>query len=251
MRRLVVVVALTGCTFSPQQADPDPKDPPPTKPNPDPTPKGTCHITDPELRLCLDFEDKAIEPIARDGSTFGHDASTQSVTTMPHDREQAMHLQPSSGAFAPVDFAATPMSYELFVSPDAAPTHDEYVISTATYGVFRDHDGTVACDFGGNTVWSPKPIAVGAWTHVGCVADDTLRIYVNGDVVDCTDLSQSQVLGGDDLLIGNSPDGMQDFVGGVDNIRVFSRALSADDMCARAGRSQCKSSCPQGSPGDH
>ena len=72
-----------------------------------------------------------------------------------------------------------------------------------------------------------------------------LRLYIDGDVVACQGMPQLQLNSGGGIAIGNTLDGTAPFVGGVDDVHVYDRTLSADEVCTRAGRTKCKSNCPE------
>ena len=77
------------------------------------------------------------------------------------------------------------------------------------------------------------PLAVGEWHHVALVQDtaaDEVRVYVNGSLV-VTDGGTGPVNGTTgDLGLGVRGDGFGQFVGDVDDVRIYSRALSTSEV---------------------
>jgi hypothetical protein len=123
---------------------------------------------------------------------------------------------------APIWFAANPYQYELgLVTDQVVCTINSPSGQSATTGI--------------------GPLQAGAWTHVACVYDGTkVVLYVNGLIGDClaanfpidtTERNGVQLGGG--------------FAGGIDDVHVYARALSATDVCQLAtGGTSCRSSCP-------
>ena len=245
MRRLIVMLlGIGGCTFAPQPTSIDKPATPPQPVGPPPSSAG-CSVSDSSLELCLDFEDSSLEPTALDTSGAHTNATTSHVSAMPRGREQAMHLTAQSTASVPLTISTTPMSFEMYVSPDTKGMDDELIAGTDTYGLVYDHDGSVSVTFGGDNVWTDEnTLPAGAWSHVGWVADDDLRLYLNGDLVACTSLSDAGPIAIGQLHLGGTVEEPTPFVGGVDNVHLYGSALSSDTMCARAGRTRCNSDCP-------
>jgi predicted ribosomally synthesized peptide with SipW-like signal peptide len=77
------------------------------------------------------------------------------------------------------------------------------------------------------------PLAVGEWHHVALVQDtaaDEVRVYVNGSLV-ATDGGTGPVNGTTgDLGLGVRGDGFGQFVGDVDDVRIYARAFSTSEV---------------------
>ena len=118
------------------------------------------------------------------------------------------------------------------------------------YGIEMRDDGKIQCTFGGQSVDSESSISTQAWTHAACTYDlQSLQIYVNGSLSKCQSAqglsTQAGAIGvaiGANLTAG--PVFTDQFVGGVDNIWLFDRALTGPELCATAGQSGCNTSCP-------
>lgn len=91
---------------------------------------------------------------------------------------------------------------------------------------------------GYTTLVSTDELPIGEWVHVAGVYDpsNALRIYINGTMVaeDTTGIPAASC--GDsnqEVFVGCRPDGTcSGFDGGVDDIRIYSRALTDDDITA-------------------
>ena len=74
-------------------------------------------------------------------------------------------------------------------------------------------------------IWSANPVG-------------TLRIYVDGNVAKCSSISGLIPTGGDKgtRLVDN-------LTAFIDDVRIYARALPADDICTHANKSDCDSEC--------
>jgi len=90
------------------------------------------------------------------------------------------------------------------------------------------------------TLYSPDPIPVGQWSHVGAVYDAEagyLALYVNGRVVVEGEFSPGTMptANSNPLRIGADSDRGSRFHGDLDEIVIYRRALSEEEMAVRAG----------------
>lgn len=70
------------------------------------------------------------------------------------------------------------------------------------------------------------------WTHVVGVYDgNAVKTYVNGDLSGSYSISGNLVFNTDDLLLGRRADGFY-FNGSIDDVQIYNRALSADEITA-------------------
>lgn len=100
---------------------------------------------------------------------------------------------------------------------------------------YRDDNGAV-----GYSNFQTKIIAGNFWTHIAMVFDrntDDLHLYIDGvleSTRDITGLSTFNATGSSagELMAGRSSEGGQYFSGGVDDIYVFRRALTTNDILA-------------------
>lgn len=79
-------------------------------------------------------------------------------------------------------------------------------------------------------VASPASLPSAAWSHVALTSDGgTLRLYVGGELVDSTTTGAAEESKGD-LRIGCSQNLAQHFEGRIDEVRLYSRALSGEEI---------------------
>jgi len=262
VRWLLLALVVSGCGFSIETGGPIAGDDEPGM-QPDATVTSRmCSTSDQSLRLCIDFDDAA--DLASDGSMFGH--AVRSMNLMPMERkigEQAVEIDDSSVLYV----AETPdldipdnLTVSMWIKVDIAglpfstassrwlyDNNTQYFASLRFGGVIRCGSGTVIAD-------SPPLGADGAWHHVACTyKDDEVRVYVDGHVAGCEDTNDRPLPTGghDGFAIGanlaggaGAPNFSEQFIGGIDNVQVFSRLLPPAELCGAAGHESCIDSCP-------
>jgi hypothetical protein len=219
-RPLALAVLVAGCSFpghggvpdggpADGPAPPDAMGPPPIDGDVQPSLCGAG--PDPTLRLCIDFED--LEPnLARDHSGRGNDAALTNVTTTTRDTSTAAHCagdcEMRIDESSSLDFDI-PATIALWVRPEGAA------------------------------------LAENLWNHVACVADgSTLAIYVDGVFSLSTTFSSSLHTGNDQGVrlaqdLEGSGAGNETLVGAIDDVRIWSRGLSASEVCELAEQPGC------------
>src|SRR5204863_6495858 len=90
--------------------------------------------------------------------------------------------------------------------------------------------GTSSTDY---VLTTPMDIASNDWVHVACVADSvsgTKKIYLNGQLSTSTSwAAHAFANSGEPILLGSSPSHPY-FPGDEDEVRIYNRALSSDDI---------------------
>jgi hypothetical protein len=206
-----------------------------------------CELADPSLALCLDFNDVA--SLGFDSSVGQHDGQVRDVQAMVRN---VVTLQDPAAAFsldASIVIPDAPsldlptsdqLSIDVWLAPTTNPPSTFQVLQHGQYAIAMLGDGRVRCTFG-DAFADTAAIRTGAmWTHVGCTFDGSnLIAYVNGDVSACFAPETWSALAPMSRVIVGLP-----FIGGIDNLHVLARALSPDEMCARAGNTDCTPDCP-------
>ncbi|MCA9750773.1 MAG: hypothetical protein KC591_01165 [Gemmatimonadetes bacterium] len=84
---------------------------------------------------------------------------------------------------------------------------------------------------------APFDFPEGTWHHVASTwADDTLRTYVDGILLDTDVVATTIVPDGNSLSIGSDTPGVLEiFLGAIDEVRIYARALSDADIAELAG----------------
>jgi hypothetical protein len=77
---------------------------------------------------------------------------------------------------------------------------------------------------------APNPLPLNAWSHVAATYEGTvMALYVNGVQVASQAQSGAVATSTDPLTIGGNSSG-EDFAGIIDEVRIYSRALSANEI---------------------
>jgi hypothetical protein len=277
-RLVYAFCALAGCGFSvvaPEDtSDDDPADPSdPTGPI-----ERRCATSDPDLRMCIDFDDATGVPtVFSDGSGRGNDATlVTDVTMTTRDAELAAELVGTSRLHvseAPDLDIAKELTLSLWARvPDAAMPAigvERWLLdNNDQYGAYITADGVVACTIAGETVISTPIIAPDTWHHIACTFDgENIVVYVDGYALGCDEIEGGRggggpgnddddddsndeipITGGDGLAIGAElspgPHFENGFIGGLDNVQVFARAFSGTEACTGAGQTSCTQTEP-------
>ena len=242
MRRgMIGLLAIVGCTYhEPGLGD-------------DNGVARTCP-TDMSLLLCVDF-DGALTPTV-DGMNYV--VASQNVVAADRSGDRAARVGATSQLFidagAAGDLAVPELTLEMWVAPDQRPASDHsYGIfdNSGQFGIELHSDGHLQATFGGQQVDGRTSVATQAWTHVALTYDgSSLQLLVNGAVDGCRSGSGGSGPTGNTagVAIGanlsSSAVFADQFIGGLDNIWLFNRALSDAELCATAGQSGCNTTCP-------
>lgn len=265
-RSFAFAVAVTGCTFP----SPFPEVIPPA-PAPMPQP---CRTNEQGVVLCVDFEDASLAGQAIDRSPHQNHAVARDVGSIPREPpgEQAAQLSNASSLrvreSASLDLAT--FTIEMWIRPDRAQPKGKDGGKT-DHGLFDNHghyamrireDLKIRCGIGPDAaarVSSESAVPGQTWSHVACTyAGGEMRVYVNGHLSDCQALVAPAFASDRGSAIGAEIDpagldGLRDrFLGGVDNVRIYDRALDGPALCAAAGHTgACPDECPStGDGGD-
>jgi hypothetical protein len=240
---------------------------------PDPTPEvdgGTvvprmCSTTDPSLRLCIDFDDST--NLAVDGSSVGHTVTAAGLTPMQRGIEGAVQVGNQSHLWideSPALDISDELTVAMWIKVDLGglPTsitnsrwlydnNTQYFASLRAGGLIRCGSNTVVID-------SFPITADGSWHHIACTyEEDEMRVYIDGHVSNCESTSDRDIptSGDDGFAIGANLSWMggpgpgeprfdEHFIGGIDNVQVFSRLVPPSELCSAAGNTVCNTVCP-------
>ena len=255
-RCLGVLALLASCVYEPPPPG-DPVDPvdPDGDPTTDPQPVTAACFADHAL-VCLEFErpDGMTTNLALDGSGNGFDAIRDGVTDFqrlvspPVEDDDAVGFTPTTKLEIPQELdLADDVTIELWAQTGFANT--KVFDSSGRIYLARNGGNELECGInggGGKQHVTSKSRLDGAWHHLACTldAEGNLTVYVDGDVDDCEELEVS---------IDTSRTGTTKLTGGLagalDSVHVYQRALSAAEICTRAGQTSCKATCPDRGPG--
>jgi hypothetical protein len=130
----------------------------------------------------------------------------------------------------------TAMTLEAWVYPVVAPTNWKAILQKATNAYFLaagSSSGGVPA-VGGTlngvcctNLYAPGKLTANQWTHVAATYDGSqLRLYMNGAQVASRTASGPLEVNGNALRMGGNTYGTEYFNGRIDEVRIYSRALS-------------------------
>jgi hypothetical protein len=201
----------------------------------------TCKYPDSELRLCIEFDDKILSPMARDGSTHQIDANATKILEDTRNGLPAAATTLESSVRVPEHAMLDITGAITFEAWLRVPT---YLAATpignvGQYGITIDTSGRVSCRIGTAIATSPA-IGRDMWRHVACVFDGSrLRLYLDGTPASCQAATIRMPTSG---TMGTWL--AYNYAGGIDDIRVYARALAAPEICTHADKTTCVSTCP-------
>jgi len=200
----------------------------------------SCNPSDSTLVACHAFEGDL-----SDGSGYGNDLRDSRGTStfgrgkvgsaLSHATGDLIYMDPDSS------FEQPRITIELWVRPSTLPGDGEragLVDRNGDFGIFLAGGGVPRCVILPGNVLAPGPsLEVGEWTHLACTHDeDTLRLYIDGTAVASDRGDRTTPPAGEAIRVGgNSPSG-SDFVGDVDELRIWRVARSAEEIAASASR---------------
>jgi hypothetical protein len=188
---------------------------------------------------------------ARDSSGLGNHGTVQgTVAWGPGRSGSGLVLDGVSGQVEVLDAASLdlsgPMTVAAWVRPDTLAT--QYVVKKATQsrngyelslsssgrGFFRVNDVASGDKYRVNATSVHQ---LGTWVHLAGTYDGTtMRFYVDGVLQGSVVGPSAITTNSSPLGIGAEPGGYRRFKGGLDEVRLYDRALSAQEISALAGR---------------
>jgi hypothetical protein len=267
--RACLVWLIAGCGFASQPSSGgDPTDPGgpagPSDPA-DPTdPGGTggsndpaarCDVSDPALRMCLSFSGpRGAQDLVSPDHTVAVASNVAAVAGITTGAAMAASFNETSQVRLDKnrDFDAPQLTFDFFMSADRVPDHNArfwMVDNRTAYAAYLDEKAVVHCQIGGGTADSSVALAPGDWHHVACTydADHQIRVLIDGAVRGCDRLNPGVPAGGPDgIAIGASFGAgkfSENFVGKLDGIHVYARALPPGELCTQLGKVGCNDQC--------
>ena len=150
------------------------------------------------------------------------------------------------------------MTLEAWVKPDRVDTTWRTILikeqtDQLAYALYGNTDQGVPSGnvftTADNGVAGPSPLPADAWSHVATTYDGTtLRLFVDGAEVATRAVSGPIKVSGGALRIGGNAVWAEWFDGTIDEVRVYNRALSADEILADRDTPIAKGSGSQMSP---
>ncbi|XAL99094.1 cadherin-like domain-containing protein [Phycisphaeraceae bacterium D3-23] len=142
-----------------------------------------------------------------------------------------------------LDPSATAFSASVWVNFDTIPQSGSGVILSQRNGsgvgrswLYINSSGQLRSSLGAGSLGSATALTAGSWHHVAISHDGTtLRLYLDGDLVDSAAATMESTDGG--MVIGGNKSNSAHFMDGtVDELRVYDRALSGHEVAWQADR---------------
>jgi hypothetical protein len=194
-----------------------------------------CDAANPDIVACYQFDDST----GTDLSQYNNDLTTTDNVTYALGvsglaLETGANSDVSAAESASLDVAA--FTIEMWVAPAELPTSNRMGLldNNGQYGLFLDTNDIVRCS-AGVIVETTYALPLDQWTHIACTVDaDTLAVWINGSMAASTDSDAVSTGGGDGTAIGmNSPWG-DNFIGKLDDLRVWRVVRTPEEICASA-----------------
>lgn len=268
--RWLCLLVVAGCSFeappggiAPDAASPgsdappgEPPPPPADAPPSDPPPQVTCTTSDGALEVCLELDDASFSTVVRDGSGHGRDATVANLATATRDVpvvSQAGAISTTTSVrIAETSALETEASTLMaWVQRSALPgTGGRFGVidigrRQAAMGI--DDTGHVVCFVKTDTTIWVRPggsTRLNEWALAACTYDPPLLCAysfrngssspevtcgnTDGAALDTSSTSGTSIGALFDVDTGSL---LSHFRGNVDGIRIYSRALSQDELC--------------------
>jgi len=203
---------------------------------------GVAHLTAPRasaqgLVAAYSFDEGSGTSV-RDASGSGNNGTTSNATWTTAGRLGGALVFNGSSALVTVPGTTSlrlsaAMTLEAWVKPTAVNSQwrdviykgsdDYYLEATSTSSARPAAGGTFAPD----NVYGSSAIPVNAWTHLAATYDGaTLKLYVNGTLASSTSQIARIAVSGGPLQIGGDSGAGQYFAGAIDEVRIYSTAIS-------------------------
>ena len=221
-----------------------------------------CDTSDPSLKLCLEFDEGglATATTALDGSGLHHDPTIANVTvatrTVPMRSQAVQTAGNTSMSIAPSsDFDLQQFTLSAWIKHGGNPPMQQGVVDTGKqYTLSIDNNGNVVCAVSHNgTTFGLVPGAptnTNEWDVVACTYDGSQLCawtFQNGSSTamgGCGPFSQSiDTNGGFGTTIASWAQTpippSSHFIGSIDQVRIYGRALTSQELCTAAGLANC------------
>lgn len=270
-RFAAAILGCAACGFSPRSADDarpiSPADAPlggdapltGDAPLASDAPSNPCHTSDTSLRLCLEFDEPglAMATTALDSSGHGHNATIAGINgamrTVPASSPAVQLSSTSTITLAQdSDFDLQQFTLTAWIKRGNNLAQTQGVVDTgAQYSLSIDTFGRVQCGVthGGTTTYPGLAQTNGnEWDLVACTYDGANLCgyaFPNGSASPasaCNGYAQSvDTNAGYGTTIGQwaVPTSGSQFIGSLDQVRIYARELSRQELCTAAGLSGC------------
>jgi Concanavalin A-like lectin/glucanases superfamily len=187
--------------------------------------------------------DEGTGTTAKDASGVGNNGTLSGATWQSSGRFGGALQFDGAGASVTVADSAqlhltNALTLEAWVYPTSAPAYAAVVAKERTggglpYGVeaVTGSPGGYVNTGGNSTATAASALPLSSWTHLAQTYDGTaVRLYVNGALAASTAANGSMLNSADPLRIGGDQTWGEWFAGRIDEVRIYSRALSQGEI---------------------
>lgn len=208
------------------------------------TGEGVCG--DPSLQLCLRFEEDLRDESPKHFAPLDPPPDIEVTKDSERGLVGLFGQQPSPTPFRlkhDASWELTQYSFDAWVFP-AKETRARYglIDRSRRFSVFLYDQGSsslwMACGIHDQLASGPT-VPIGAWSHIACVASASkVDFYLNGQFTNSVPIRNiTPVTQTIETFVGsNEPDGSDAFVGMLDELRLFKRLRTAEEIAADAAR---------------
>ncbi len=204
--------------------------------------------SDPSLLMHFSFDGNTVSETSGNSTVNVTDNNTSSIADMAGVNGNARAFQ--SGAYLSLEdvdgkvdqLSEFTLSAWVF-SPNAGSRNT--IVSKVNPNrdfVLSIFDGKPAFHFNVNFdeyyfCFSPDPLPLNQWVHIVATFDNgTMSIYVDGELKNTRVVTEATIgWTGTDLEIGSFHDGSEPFEGFIDEVKIYNRALSAEEVATDGG----------------
>ena len=209
----------------------------------------------PGLTVCMDFEgphgDAFKDALQANVTVANVDTMERSLAEGAASFRNDSELELDSSRLA----IQNQLTIELWIRPGEVPSDQAGLFDAmGQYEINFENDRQIECMLlggGYDELDSKLKLEVNGqrWYHVACTYDGTnLKVYVDGKVEGCRPIDRTVTTFGSRAAIGAnvtlSPTLLNPFVGTLDNVHVYNRALSGQEICDAWGYGSCNAACP-------
>lgn len=224
---------VAGCSFTPGTVPDDQPDGGGTSSTTADASVGSrvCKYGHSSLRLCLELDDGALDPI-HDASSAAMNIDTTNLQQLAGPKSPAAATVLGSVVHVPetpaLDVTAQ-ATLEMWVGP-VFDIDGRLIVNDQQYSMWIDTGQHIGCRFGGVTVVSDASAPLGTWSHVACTFDGGVAtVYVDSSVK-CARGYNSSI-----PTYGTTGTWIAPQIAiGIDDIHIYATALSGAEICTHA-----------------
>jgi len=183
--------------------------------------------------------DESSGTVAHDATSNGHDGTVRGATWAPGRYGNGLKFDGVDDWVTVADHddldLSSPYTLSAWVRPESRARWQTILLkelgSTLSYALYATSSWDAPSAWNNNnSAYGPRPLPSDTWSHVAVtVSGSTQRLYVDGDLV-ATSPAEFALEGSGPLRIGGNSIWTEFFTGTIDEVRVYARALSADEI---------------------